>query len=179
MPVIPEGYGIHELTPDDAPGLAAAYARNRAHLEPWEPAREESFFTEDGQAAAVAGQLTTVASGLNAAWVLTRGDEVVGRVNLNNIVRGVLCSASVGYWIDADHQGRGLATGAVEVACAQAEGRGLHRVQAGTLPHNLASQRVLERSGFAYYGTADRYLYIAGAWRPHRLYQRILNDEPL
>lgn len=177
--MIPEGFGIHELAPDDAPGLAAAYARNRVYLEPWEPTRSEGFFTEAGQAAAVDEQLTTVTAGLTAAWVLTHADDIVGRVNLHNIVRGVLCSASVGYWVDAGHQGRGLATGAVEVACARAEGLGLHRVQAGTLPHNLASQRVLERSGFDYYGTADRYLYIAGAWQAHRLYQRILNDEPL
>ena len=120
MGVIPEGYLIHDLTAADAPALAAAYRRNREHLEPWEPAREESYFTDDGQAAAVAGQLSTVTSGLGAAWVLTHGEKVVGRVNLNNIVRGVLCSASVGYWVDADHQGRGLASAAVEHACARA-----------------------------------------------------------
>jgi len=55
----------------------------------------------------------------------------------------------------------------------------LHRVEAGTLLHNTASQRVLERCGFEYYGTAPRYLFIRGAWRDHRLYQRILHDKPL
>lgn len=177
--MIPEGYGIHELTAADAPALAAAYRRNREHLEPWEPTRDEGFFTEQGQAAAVATQLAAVGNGLLMAWVLTHGDEVVGRVNLNNLVMGVLRSASVGYWVGAAHQGRGLASGAVEFACAQAQGRGLHRVEAGTLLHNTASQRVLERCGFEYYGMAPRYLFIRGAWRDHRLYQRILHDKPL
>lgn len=177
--MIPEGYGIHELTADDAPALAAAYRRNREHLEPWEPTREESFFTDPGQAAAVAAQLTAVGNGLVVAWVLTHDDEVVGRVNLNNLIMGVLRSASVGYWVAAEHQGRGLATGAVEFACAQGQGRGLHRVEASTLVDNSPSQRVLERCGFEYFGTAPRFLFIRGGWQDHRLYQRILHDRPL
>jgi len=177
--VIPEGYTIRELAADDAAAMADAYRRNREHLAPWDPTRGEEFYTETGQATAVAGQLASVRSGLLAAWVLTHGDRVVGRVNLNNIVMGVLRSASIGYWVDAEHLGRGLAAGAVEYACAQAQGRGLHRVEAGTLLHNVASQRVLERCGFEVYGMAPRFLFIAGAWQDHRLYQRILHDNPL
>ena len=67
----------------------------------------------------------------------------------------------------------------MEFACAQAQGRGLHRVEAGTLVHNESSQRVLEACGFEYYGTAPKFLFINGAWQDHRLYQRILHDNPL
>jgi ribosomal-protein-alanine N-acetyltransferase len=177
--VIPEGYRVGELVAADATALAAAYRRNREHLEPWEPDRDESFYTDDGQASAVAGQLTAAAGGLQAAWLLWHDDEVVGRVNLSNIVMGVRRSASVGYWVAADHVDRGLATGAVEFVCAQAQGRGLHRVEASTMLHNEASQAVLKRCGFDFIGTAPRYLFIAGAWQDHRLYQRILHDRPL
>lgn len=177
--MIPEGYRIRELSLDDAPALAAAYERNREHLGPWEPQRTASWFTTDGQSAAIAGQLTAAAQGLVVPWVLVREGQVVGRVNLNNLVMGVLRSASIGYWVDGEHLGRGLASGAVEFACEQARGRGLHRVEAGTLVHNTASQRVLEVCGFEYYGTARKFLFIAGAWQDHRLYQRILHDDPL
>jgi [ribosomal protein S5]-alanine N-acetyltransferase len=177
--VIPEGFEIRELTAADAPALAEAYRRNREHLAPWDPHREESFFTDEGQAATVATQLEAAKLGQLAAWVLARGDRIVGRVNLNNIVMGVLRSGSLGYWVDVDHQGRGLATGAVEFACAQAQGRGLHRVDAGTLVHNVASQRVLERCGFEPYGLAPQFLFIAGKWQDHKLFQRILHDNPL
>jgi len=37
----------------------------------------------------------------------------VGRINLNNIVRGPFQSASVGYWLAEQAGGRGLATAAV------------------------------------------------------------------
>jgi ribosomal-protein-alanine N-acetyltransferase len=177
--VIPEGYAIEELSIAQAGRLAAAYSRNRAHLGPWDPRREPSFYTEEGQAAALAGQLASIERGLGAGWVLVHGHQVVGRVNLNNIVMGVLRSASVGYWVDAEHLGRGLASGAVEFACAEAQGLGLHRVEAGTLVQNTASQAVLARCGFELYGMAPRFLFIDGQWQDHRLYQRILHDSPL
>ena len=49
---------------------------------------------------------------------------------------------------------------------------GLHRLEAGTLIDNIASQRVLERNAFARIGVAVRYLRIAGSWQDHFLYQR-------
>jgi [ribosomal protein S5]-alanine N-acetyltransferase len=52
----------------------------------------------------------------------------------------------------------------------------LHRVEAGTLVDNVASQRVLEKNGFTRIGLARRYLRIAGAWRDHILFQRTIED---
>lgn len=48
---------------------------------------------------------------------------------------------------------------------------GLHRIQAGTLLHNVRSQRLLERTGFEQIGVAPSYLNIAGGWQDHALYQ--------
>lgn len=177
--MLPDGYELQPLSARLAPALAEAYRRNRAHLARWEPARDESFFTDAGQAASVAAQLTAVGNGLAASWLVVTDDRVVARVNLNNIVMGVFRSASVGYWVDAEHLGRGLATAATELVCGEARTRGLHRVEAGTMLHNLASQRVLERCGFEQYGVAPRYLFIDGGWQDHRLYQRILHGDPL
>ena len=53
----------------------------------------------------------------------------------------------------------------------------LHRVKAGTLLHNVGSQRVLERNGFVRFGVAPSYLKIAGRWQDHALYQ-LLNPGP-
>jgi ribosomal-protein-alanine N-acetyltransferase len=51
---------------------------------------------------------------------------------------------------------------------------GLHRLQAATLPHNAASQKILKRAGFEEIGHAPSYLRIGGFWQDHVLYQRIL-----
>jgi ribosomal-protein-alanine N-acetyltransferase len=109
--------------------------------------------------------------------LLERAGEIVGRVNLSDIVRGAFCSAHLGYWVDARLAGRGLMTAAIAAALAHAcDDLGLHRVQAATLLHNAASQRVLERTGFERFGMAPRYLQIAGRWQDHVLFQRILHD---
>lgn len=176
--MLPADYAIRPLARDDSVALAAAYTRNREHLAPWDPVRDPSFFTAEGQADVVNRQLSLVRGRLLAAWVLVHDDEIVGRVNLNNIVRGVLCSAQLGYWVDHAHLRRGLAVAAVEHACGHGEALGLHRVEAGTMVSNVASQHVLLRSGFELYGMAPRFLFVAGAWQDHNLYQRILHDHP-
>jgi ribosomal-protein-alanine N-acetyltransferase len=105
----------------------------------------------------------------------------VGRVTLTGIVRGPFLSATLGYWVAQDHNGRGLATAATADMVRRAfDDLGLHRVEAGALVHNHASRRVLERNGFELFGTAPRFLRIDGRWQDHVLYQRLNEDaQPL
>lgn len=177
--MMPEGYDTRPLSASDAAGLAAAYDRNREHLAPWEPVRRPSFYTVQGHTAVIESRLDSIAAGLGMSWTIRQRDEIVGMISLNNLVRGTLQSVSVGYWLDAGHQGRGVMTEAVEFACDQARGVGLHRVEACTLVHNERSMRVLTRCGFEEYGLARDFLFIAGRWQDHRLFQRILHDRPL
>ncbi|MFH8607012.1 GNAT family N-acetyltransferase [Streptomyces sp. NPDC018029] len=170
---------IRAVSYDDAAALARAYRRNRAHLAPWDPERTEAFYTVEGQADRVRGQLEEMRAGRAAHWVFVEGGEIVGHAALSNIVLGPARSAALGYWTDAALVGRGIASAATRHVCEVADTRlGLHRVEAGTLLHNTASQRVLTKCGFEEYGIAPKYLHINGAWRDHRLFQRILNDRP-
>ncbi|WP_399933461.1 GNAT family N-acetyltransferase [Streptomyces kanamyceticus] len=173
------GVLMRPVTPDDAHALARAHRRNRDHLAPWDPDRPEAFFTTEGQAERIQGQLAEAAAGRAVQWVFVDGGEIVGHAALSNIVLGPARSAILGYWTDAEQTGRGLASAATRHACEVADTRlGLHRVEAGTLLHNTASQRVLVKCGFQEYGVAPKSLYINGAWRDHRLFQKILNDRP-
>ncbi|HEU5039007.1 MAG TPA: GNAT family N-acetyltransferase [Nocardioides sp.] len=173
------GYEIRPLAVVDAPALAAAYTRNREHLAPWEPSRSPEFFTEPWQHRDAQAKLAAADAGQQDPWVIWHGDEVAGRLNLTNIARGVFQSASLGYWVDHRHTGRGLATAAVRYAVQRATDLGLHRLEAGTLAHNEASRAVLDRAGFEEIGLAREYLFIAGAWQDHLLFQRILHRDPL
>lgn len=166
-------YVIRPADPSrDAPGLAAALSRNRAAMRPYEPRRADAYYTAEAQSERLA------APG-SRTWLVLEGDRVVGSATLSGIVLGAFRSASLGYWTDEEHRGRGLAPRLVEAACRSARDElGLHRVQAGTLLGNTASQRVLEKCGFEPIGVAPRYLDIDGAWRDHRLFQRILHDNP-
>lgn len=179
--MIIDGVEMRGVTLGDAAGLAEAFARNRAFMAPFEPVRPDAFYTERGQRTRIEGVLAERDAGRLRSYVFvdTATGAPVGAINLGSIVLGPLCSGGVGYWVDRAWHGRGLATAAVEEVCRIARDEvGLHRVEAGTLVDNLASQRVLAKAGFEQYGLAPRYLHINGAWRDHRLFQRLLHDDP-
>ena len=175
--VVVPGYEIRLLGADDGAAVAAAYVRNREHLAPWEPRRDPDFFTQGFHERDVAEKVDRAREGLGAWWLVWKEDTVVGRVALTNVVRGPFQSAHLGYWVDRDHTGRGLATAGVRHAVGQAREDRLHRVEAGVIPSNTASRAVLTRCGFHTIGTAPRYLFIAGAWQDHVLYQQVLRDD--
>ncbi|KXU21449.1 GNAT family N-acetyltransferase [Clavibacter nebraskensis] len=169
---------IRLLTLDDAPALSALRLASRPHLAPWDPIRNPDHDTAAGQRADLEAALAQHTQGQGVPLAILDDDgSVAGRITLNSIVRGAFQSCSLGYWLAADRTGRGLATSAVEAAVALAFGElGLHRVEAGTLLHNAASQAVLARAGFTRYGLAPRYLRIAGEWQDHVLFQRLADD---
>ena len=110
--------------------------------------------------------------------ILDEQGQVIGRINLNNIVRGAAQSATVGYWVSQSHNGQGFAGAAladvIEIAFKQLR---LHRLQAETLLHNTASQRVLTRNGFQPFAIAPTYLKIAGRWQDFIMFHLINPDE--
>lgn len=165
------------LRTGDAEALVAAYEKNREHLAPWDPARPDDYYTADWHVADIERSLGVHAAGNGLPLVIASGDRIVGRVNLTSIVRGPLQSAVLGYWLDADLNGRGIVSAAVAAVIRIARDElGLHRLEAGTLVHNDASQRVLAKAGFEQFGLAPKYLRIAGEWQDHKLFQILLHD---
>ncbi|MGK5678835.1 GNAT family N-acetyltransferase [Actinoplanes sp. URMC 104] len=161
----------------DAAEMAALLRANRDFLAPWEPDRSDEYFTEEGQRLVLADMLRQHEAGLTLPHMIVEDDRILGRIALSTIARGPFLSATLGYWVAADANGRGVATAAVgRVVRLAFDDLGLHRVEAGTLVHNRASQRVLQANGFRQYGLAPRYLWIAGAWRDHLLFQRLADD---
>lgn len=154
------GPRIRPLTAADADEVAAVRDANEAFLAPSTPPRP-------------AGAPAPEQPGAFRFAILDDG-AIVGTISLTNVVRGALQSATVGYWVDESHNGRGLATAAVAAVVAVAFGElGLHRLEAGALVDNLASQRVLEKNGFERIGLARRYLRVGGDWRDHVLFERV------
>jgi len=167
---------LRQLTLGDANELAAAYRRNRSHLAPWEPSRSDDFFTEAVQAEDIAARIALSERGTGCPLGLFDGATIVGRFNLGGVTRGAFQSAGLGYWVDGQYTGRGLATAAVKaIVLAAREDLAVHRLEASTLTYNQASQRVLMKAGFQQIGMAPRYLHIAGQWQDHNLYQTILH----
>ncbi len=160
----------------DVPELRWVLRRNADHLRPWSPlppaGEDPSSLTELSKA--VLRQRREWKRGESFVFlVVLAGDDerILGRIALTAVVRGVFQNAYLGYWIDAEHQGRGLMTEAVRLATSFAfEGVRLHRVQAAVMPTNLGSVRVLDKAGYRREGLAERYLQIGGRWEDHLLF---------
>jgi [ribosomal protein S5]-alanine N-acetyltransferase len=163
---------------EDADPLAALQREHRAFFAPYEPLRDESYFTAAGQAEVIATLLERHRLGqMEPRVILAANGSVAGRITLDAITKGAFQSCGMGYWVAPPFGGQGLATTAV-AAMADVAFRdwGLHRIEAGAMPHNMRSRRVLAANQFQEYGLAPRLVHIAGQWRDHVMYQR-LNDD--
>lgn len=160
------------LTKADASELAELERLNTEFLAPWQPVRPSSFHTVEGQRKAIEEVLRYYERGTAIPRVILDRDRIVGRVTLSNIVRYAFQSCNLGYWVAEAENGHGHATAAAAAMIRVAfDDLGLHRIEAAALPHNRASQRVLERNGFERFGLAPAYLQIGGRWQDHVLFQ--------
>jgi ribosomal-protein-alanine N-acetyltransferase len=103
--------------------------------------------------------------------------DLVGVVNISEIVRGIFRSGYLGYYVFAPHQRQGLMAEGLSLVLDDAfRRRGLHRLEANMQPGNEASIRLVARLGFRREGFSPRYLKIGARWRDHERWA-ILADE--
>ena len=108
---------------------------------------------------------------------LREAGAIAGVVNVNNIIRGALQGASLGYFAVAEHAGRGLMSEGLRLTLHIAFGPlGLHRVEADIQPDNARSIALVERLGFKLEGFSPRYLRVAGQWRDHQHWALAVED---
>ncbi len=171
---------LRPLVPDDAERLAELTRANYDAIAATRPdavAAGIDTTTAEGQRTIIASYDEAAASGRGRAFGIVADDELVGLLSILGTPRTPSGSANIGYWIAAESAGRGIATAAVAAAIPLAFGEmGLHRLEAGTLPDNVASQRVLEKNGFERIGLARGLLKIGGEWRDHVLFQLLEDD---
>jgi ribosomal-protein-alanine N-acetyltransferase len=168
----------------DVPELRRVLRANAGHLKPWSvaPAPGDDPASLTSVSRAVLRHRREWKRGQAFVMMVTpleREGRILGRIALGGILLGAFQSAYLGYWMDADHQGRGLMTEAVRAATTFAfDVVGLHRLQAAVMPRNGPSLRVLEKVGYRREGTAERYLCIAGAWEDHVLFAMTAEEWP-
>lgn len=144
--------------------------RNEEWLRRWEPTSADSWrsrhsalafyrLRRDGRIAAREHRMMP--------FIVLHGAAIVGQVNIGPIHWGAARSADVGYWVDRQRAGRGIAPVAVGLAINHAFECGLHRVHAAIAPENGPSLRVAEKLGMRREALYERYLDINGNWRDH------------
>lgn len=166
---------------EDAHSMRDYYERNRTHLAAWEPTREDSFYSLDFWQQSTEESFELAQQDLGYRFVAEHpaqeGTDIVGVCNLSNVVRGVFQACNLGYSIDAQYEGQGLAGEMVAAVVGLAfDQLKLHRVMANYIPANERSGKLLTALGFEREGLARDYLFIDGRWQDHVLTAKVNPD---
>ncbi|QDY85338.1 GNAT family N-acetyltransferase [Paenibacillus polymyxa] len=170
---------IRLLQVSDAERLLEIRRENFDFFKPYEPERPEIYFTLEEQARLISDGLEAAQAGQGYTFglFLTENNKLIGRMELSGVARGPFQNANLGYLVDPTYHGQGYATSAVKdivhYALKELE---LHRIQAGVMPRNKPSHRVMEKAGFRREGLALNYLKINGVWEDHVLYAMTAED---
>jgi ribosomal-protein-alanine N-acetyltransferase len=141
--------------------------RNREHLAPWEPARNEYYYTERAarEHLTKTDVLSAAGHALHLAALCNETGRMVASCSFTNIIRGPFQACHLGFSVDAAHQGTGLMADVLRAAIGHVFGHlGLHRIMANYMPSNVRSASLLSRLGFEREGYARAYLFINGKW---------------
>ncbi len=104
-------------------------------------------------------------------------NEIAGSIGLSQIFRGGFQNAYLGYYLGEKFAGKGFATEAIALTLKFAfEDLKLHRIEANSQPHNLASIAVVKKNGFSIEGFSPKYLNIDGKWRDHERWAIIVEN---
>ena len=89
--------------------------------------------------------------------------ELVGCISVARRDTTSRRAAEIGYYINENYWGQGIATGAVKQMCEIAfKSFDIVRIYAELYTHNAASRRVLEKAGFKHEGTLRKSFYKDG-----------------
>lgn len=148
--------------------------RNRTSFEKTSVTHNDSYYTAEGQKYVLEWAIQSFCekSMFRFAICLKENDRFIGNVSLNDLLMvPSLMTCFIGYSVDGQYQGKGYATQAVKLATDYGfKILRLHRIEAGVMPKNIASQRVLEKNGFVREGLARKNVHINGKWEDHYTY---------
>jgi [ribosomal protein S5]-alanine N-acetyltransferase len=153
---------IRPPTAGDAAAFLAAVRRSRVLHHPWvsPPATRKAF----------AGYLDRISSESHRGFLVIhrRTGQIVGVINLNNLIRGAFHNAFLGYYSFLPHAGIGLMQEGMRLVLHHAFRKlKLHRLEANIQPGNKASIALVRKCGFVREGFSRRYLKVCGRWKDH------------
>ncbi|CAM3809693.1 GNAT family protein [Cohnella lubricantis] len=163
---------LKPLTADDAAELLRLQLDNREFFEPFTLTRDEDYYTLDAQLERIQKQIEARLNDQAYSFgiFLNHDNRLIGAISLFQVLRSALQSALIGYDLDQRHNGQGYMTEAARLVVDYAFGElGLHRIEAGVMPHNVGSIRVLEKAGFHKEGIARKNVRINGKWEDHQV----------
>jgi len=166
------------LEQEDAEPLRALRERNAGFFQRYSPTHDSSYCSLERARSLIEDSRRDREEGRDYYFgiFLNESEELIGTVNLFHVLRGPLQKCMIGYSLDRRHNGHGYATEAVSMAVRFSfDELKLHRVEAGVMPENVASMRVLEKVGFQKEGIERKGVKINGRWEDHQIFS-VLSD---
>lgn len=164
---------------------SAVRQRNADWLAPWEASNPAPGGYLPSYTEMVRSLKKQARSGSALPFLITersshlRETAIVGQLTVSTIVWGSAMSATLGYWVDRQRAGQGIAPTAVALVTDYCfRSLGLHRMEINIRPENSASLRVVEKLGFRDEGLRESYLHIAGQWADHRSFALTHDEVP-
>ncbi|MBC8064287.1 MAG: GNAT family N-acetyltransferase [Chlorobia bacterium] len=164
---------------DQVPLIIRYLTRNREHLRPWEPKRNEAYYKEPSWIGAPerdqhearnreAFRFRLLAKSPDLV-ALPKG-EYLGTVSLREIQVWPMHNAVIGYSLDHAAEGLGLMLEAVAAVVRFGfEHLNLKRIEACYMPSNLRSERLLAKLHFQTEGLLRSSLEVDGKWEDHHI----------
>jgi [ribosomal protein S5]-alanine N-acetyltransferase len=150
--------------------------KNREHLQPWEPLRDDYYFTQAAWEGAPERDQAEAREGSAYRFRLIAVDQVdadapyVGTISLRGIVPFPGYNATLGYSLDREYEGFGLMREAVQAVIRFGfEELNLRRIEACFIPANTRSEKLLTALGFQIEGLLRSSLEVNGKWEDHRI----------
>ncbi|MCV2402336.1 GNAT family N-acetyltransferase [Marinomonas sp. C2222] len=150
----------------------------KAFLAPWEPFRDEGYYSLGTCLLRVKEMRRDFLEDKAVTFCFLSPDEskMLGYTNYSGFVRGVFHACNLGYSLREKEQGKGLMKEALEEGIKYLQQKcHMHRIQASYMPRNEKSASVLNNLGFEKEGRARDYLKINGVWEDHILTSLILD----
>lgn len=163
---------IRLLDISDAEAVLDLQLRNKEFFKHYTTTKNEDFYTLKVQEEIIKENIIKKENDESYSFgIFTKSsDELIGNVALNEVLRSSLQSCFIGYYLDMQHNGKGYMTEVVKLLVKYAfEDLKLHRIEAGVMPHNIRSMRVLEKAGFMKEGIARKNVKINGVWEDHQV----------
>jgi ribosomal-protein-alanine N-acetyltransferase len=167
---------LRPLRRSDGPEFVRAVSQSRRALDAWfplhEPGESDEALFERHLALGEAGDRSGGAC--RRAGFLADG-RLAGGFNLVHIARGLTFEADATWWVSSEVQGQGLGAEGMQAMLDLAfmdlpRGLGLHRVMAGIVPGNVASEQMALRVGFRKVQGVRSSLIAGGRVAQHDLY---------
>lgn len=158
--------------------IEAIQLEHRVWFRQWEATNPEGPATFDYRAL-VRNAIRQLNDETSIPFAIEFRGELVGQLNVSNILHGSASTAFIGYWISPEFAGRGIMPIAVALATDYMfQFVQLHRIEVDIRPENIASLRVVEKLGFRFEGTKKNFIHINNDWRDHSVFALTSDEVP-